>query len=283
MKRKHNQQEITIKVEIKKLKALGRKVNLWNAEAVRNCIQDAPFKGGHKNSLGYVYSYWCEYQGFNYKPQNFRRDTGLPYVPLEKEVDQLIGVFAHSKYGALLQLLKETGFRPIEALRLTPKDFNFESQTVTLNSPAKGSNPRQLKISDKLVSMLKQVIRGKRIDELVWKTRQKGITRTFERNRQLASEKLGNPNLQKISLKTFRHFKATMEYHRTKDILYVQKILGHKNIQNTMVYTHLVQWESQDNFTCRIAKTIEEVQELIEGGFEYVTDFQEAKIFRKRK
>ena len=102
-------------------------------QAVRNYIQDSKFKGGYKNSLGYMYADWCEYQGFDYKPQCFPRETGLPYVPLEKEIDQLIGVFAHSKYGVLLQLLKETGFRPIEALRLTPRDFNFERQTVTLN------------------------------------------------------------------------------------------------------------------------------------------------------
>jgi len=45
----------------------------------------------------------------------------MPYVPLEKEIDQLVGVFAHSKYGALLQLMKETGFRPIEALQYEQK------------------------------------------------------------------------------------------------------------------------------------------------------------------
>ena len=28
-----------------------------------------------------------------------------------------------------------------------------------------------------------------------------------------------------------------MEYHRTKDILRIMKILGHKNIKNTLIYT----------------------------------------------
>jgi len=31
-----------------------------------------------------------------------------------------------------------------------------------------------------------------------------------------------------------------MEYHKTKDILHVKRVLGHKRIENTMVYTHLV-------------------------------------------
>jgi len=118
LKRQHNLAESSIVTKIKKLKAIQRQVNLWNQEEVRNYIQDASFRGGYKNSLGYVYADWCEYQGVKYKPQNFPRETSLPYVPLEKEIDQLIGAFAHSKYGALLQFLKETGFRPVEALRL---------------------------------------------------------------------------------------------------------------------------------------------------------------------
>ena len=89
--------------------------------------------------------------------------------------------------------------------------------------------------------------------------------------------------LLQISFHTFRHWKDTKEYAHTKDILYVQSLLGHKAIQNTLIYTHLVQWENQDNFTCRIAKSVEEAVKLIEAGFEYVTDYEGKKIFRKRK
>jgi integrase len=43
-----------------------------------------------------------------------------------------------------------------------------------------------------------------------------------------------------LSLHTFRYWKATMEYHRTKDILYVMQLLGHERIRNTLIYTQLV-------------------------------------------
>ena len=79
-------------------------------------------------------------------------------------------------------------------------------------------------------------------------------------------------SLNKISLKTFRHFKATMEYHRTKDILYVKEILGHKNIQNTLVYTHLVNFES-DEYTVKVTTSLEGCTKLLEAGFEYITEF----------
>jgi hypothetical protein len=94
---------------------------------------------------------------------------------------------------------------------------------------------------------------------------------------------LGNPRLMKIKLKTFRHWKATMEYHRTKDILYVKELLGHKNIQNTLVYTHLVSFEEDDAWVVKVASSIEEYVALLESGFEYVSDYNEVKVLRKRK
>jgi len=74
-----------------------------------------------------------------------------------------------------------------------------------------------------------------------------------------------------------------MEYHRTKDILYVMKVLGHKNIKNTLIYTQLVDFKEEDEFISKVATTVEEACRLVESGFEYVCDVNGAKIFRKRK
>ena len=58
--------------------------------------------------------------------------------------------------------------------------------------------------------------------------------------------------------------------------------MGHRNIKNTLVYTHLIQFSSEE-FISKVAGTIEEACNLIEAGFEYVTDMDNVKIFRKRK
>lgn len=73
-----------------------------------------------------------------------------------------------------------------------------------------------------------------------------------------------------------------MEYAKTKDILHVMKMLGHRNIQNTLLYTQLISFES-DQFHSATAKTVQDAQKLIESGFEYVCEFNEVKLFRKRK
>ena len=109
------------------------------------------------------------------------------------------------------------------------------------------------------------------------------LRRTFERQRKRLSVKLANPRLQKITIHTLRHWKASTEYHKTKDILHVMQVLGHKNIKNTLLYTQLLPMEKDDSFVCKMAKEPIEIQELIELGFEYVCDLEGTKFFKKRK
>jgi len=79
-----------------------------------------------------------------------------------------------------------------------------------------------------------------------------------------------------------------MEYHRTKDILYVKKILGHKRIQKTLKYIDLeaaIFTTVDDQWTVRVANDVTEACTLTEAGFEYITgEYNDGgKIFRKRK
>jgi hypothetical protein len=47
-------------------------------------------------------------------------------------------------------------------------------------------------------------------------------------------------------------------------------------------YTQLVDFED-DDYVVKVAENVEEDKELIEAGFEYVTDRDCLKIYRKRK
>ena len=93
---------------------------------------------------------------------------------------------------------------------------------------------------------------------------------------------LKNPRISQITFHTFCHWKATAEYAKTKDILYVNQLLGHKRIEATLIYTQLVNFES-DDYHVKVSSTSDEACELIEAGFECVTDLEGKKIFRKRK
>jgi hypothetical protein len=78
-----------------------------------------------------------------------------------------------------------------------------------------------------------------------------------------------------------------MEYHKTKDIIHVKAILGHKDIESTMIYINLenaIFLNDSSEWTCKTAKDTNEATKLIEVGFEYITTTPEGlMLFRKRK
>ena len=110
----------------------------------------------------------------------------------------------------------------------------------------------------------------------------KHFRETFNNQKRRIAHKLHNPRLTRITFHTLRHFYASMEYHKTKDILHVKERLRHRNINNTLIYTHLVHFDA-DTYTVRVAKDVESAVTLLEAGFEYVTDYGDKKLFRKRK
>ena len=134
---------------------------------------------------------------------------------------------------------------------------------------------------DKLMGKLKALQEKSRSNRVFQKSL-KSQTRLFHKQRRKTARKLQNPRIVRISFHTFRHFKATIEYHKTKDILHVMTVLGHKNINNMLIYTQLVDF-GNDKYSVRVAHNVEEDKQLIEAGFEYVTERDGYKIYRKRK
>ena len=151
--------------------------------------------------------------------------------------------------------------------------------------PEKGSKPRIVKISNAALNML-VALKAKSTSQRVFTPNLRALRRVFQRQRERLARKLQNPRLRLIHFHTFRHWKATMLYHQTKDILYVTNFLGHKSIKNTLLYIQLeeaiFQKESEE-YICKVAGSVDEAKELIELGFEYVTEMEGVKLFRKRK
>lgn len=106
----------------------------------------------------------------------------------------------------------------------------------------------------------------------------------FSKRRKRLAETLANPRINKITFHTFRHWGATMLYHKTKNVLHVKQKLGHRSIENTMIYTQLINFES-DEWHVAHAETLEEEDKLIQAGFEFVRydEKENVVIYRKRK
>jgi len=76
----------------------------------------------------------------------------LPFIPEEKELDQLIAACKSRRMAVYLQTLKETFADLGEALKLRWIDVDAQNNAITI-IPVKGHKPRQLKVSSKLIAM----------------------------------------------------------------------------------------------------------------------------------
>ena len=252
--------------------------SLYDPEQIKETIAKQPWSEGRKEYVAEAYSSFLKMVGGKWDPPKYRRVEKIPFIPTEQEIDQLIAGCGE-KTATLLQALKETGMRVGEAWNLNWTDIDFVNSTIRI-TPEKGSHARMFKVSNKLLAMLNTL--PKKSNKIFGTYELCGFRSSFIRQRKRTAEKLQNPRINQITFHTFRHWKATMEYHRTKDILYVMRLLGHKNIKNTLIYTQLVTFEN-DDYICKAATNIREAAELIEAGFEYVCDVASTKLFRKRK
>ena len=72
-----------------------------------------------------------------------------------------------------------------------------------------------------------------------------------------------------------------------KDPFMVELFARHKDMKSTGKYIHyavVYQHSGKDEWNVKAAKTVQEAtDDLISAGFEYVTDIEGLKLFRKRK
>jgi integrase len=266
---------------LRKLVANG--ADLEYPESVKEAIARIKASPNSKVLTVAAYTSFLRFQNRSRIPPKYKHQDKIPFIPGEQEINDLISGCSRT-ISATLLLLKESGMRIGEACRLKWTDVNAENSTISVNEPEKGSCSRIFKASSRLISVLQAL--PKRCDLVLGKSNARQKAAEFQRQRLGLSVKLANPRLKQITFHTLRHWKATMAYHETRDLIYVKQLLGHKQVQNTMKYINIEQAifsESDDKFHVRATTALEEACGLIEAGYEYVTDMNGTKLFRKRK
>jgi len=279
---KNGRSSITIKNYRKFLNGLlSRGLNLLDPEEVKAYIAKAKWNVSTKITAVRKFNVWFRWLKIPWEPPRYTPESAIPFIPTEAELDQLIAGVG-KKTAAYLQLLKETGARPGEISKLTWMDIDFEKRTVRIK-PEKGSLPRILPLSVKAIEMLNSLPRK---SEKIFPPVQI-MESTFRYQRDKLAKKLCNPRLRQITFKTFRHWKGTVEYHKTKDPIYVKQMLGHKDLKSTQIYIHIENTiygtSNNDEFHVKVARTKEEIIGLLEGGWEYVFTHEGLAYFRKRR
>lgn len=270
---------LTIKACFNYLDLMERKgVNILNPEQVKAFIAEQKWQNHSKATFVTYYGIFLKTMHIQWNPPRYRYERKVPFIPLENEIDDLIAGCGR-KMSVFLRLLKETGVRVGEALRLRWRDFDFQKSIVAVNNPEKSSLARALPISPTLKAMLNSLPRN---NNRVFSTSMNTVQSNFRQQRNRLAVKLKNPRLTWITFHTFRHFFATMLYAKTLNILRVQQALGHKNINNTQVYTQLIDFKSEE-YDVQLAETVEEAKKLGEAGFDHYDTIDSCHLYRRRK
>ena len=266
------------------IQRIAKTADINNPESVKEALAKMRVTENTKVSYCVAYTVFLKFQGKSWCAPRYKYRQKLPpFLPNEDEINDLIAGCG-TKTATLLQLMKETGMRIGECLSLTWICVNFEKNVITLTDAEKGSLPRVFRVSTKLLGMVGRLSRG--TEKIFGDMKRTSAESCFRVSRKRIAKKLSNPRIAKIHFHLIRHWFGTMLYHKTKDMDYVRRQLGHRNIMNTQIYVNMEQAffaEGNDDYTVKVASTVEEATTLIEVGFEYVTDMDGKKLFRKRK
>ena len=267
---------------IRALNSIASRVGLDETGSVLAYVARGKWRDSYKANLCDFYNHYCKFYGIIFSKPKYVKVNKIPRVPTEEKINLILG-HASKKYVIVYKLAMECGLRPVEIGNLTPNDIDLEKGTISVVS-AKHGNPRMLRLKEKTHALLTEHIKKGDFgtNDRIFPSGAV-ISNTYERLKASLVKKLNDPELRKVRLYDLWHYYATMLYKRTKDILLVNEQLGHNNINNTLIYTHLVNFSDKEEYYSATAKTVQEAAKLTEQGFDFVCDLDGVKLFRKRK
>ncbi|MDD3052913.1 MAG: tyrosine recombinase XerC [Endomicrobiaceae bacterium] len=174
-----------------------------------------------------------------------KKEKRIPVFLTEQEIHKLFDLpDIDCRDRAMLELLYSSGIRIEELVSTNLKDIDLLSGTVKVFG--KGSSERIVPVGDMCLIAIKNYIDQRRkvgqeckINSPMFLNRfGKRITSRGAR-KVLHGWFIKAGYIQKVSPHTLRHTFATHILDRGCDIRSVQKMLGHKNLSTTQIYTHV--------------------------------------------
>lgn len=176
---------------------------------------------------------------------------------MPKVQNQKIGFFTKEQAKNLLEILERkpsqklyqlttlllfTGARFSEIAKLTWADINFSTYMIYF-APSKDGNERYIKMTSRVSIVINELKKNKTCNFVI-PTKKGNKYEKMPKEWQTEVDKLivGNNKAVKDRLTThsLRHTHASWLAQSGVDILHIKEQLGHKKIETTMRYSHLV-------------------------------------------
>ena len=168
-----------------------------------------------------------------------KKEKRLPVVLSVPEVKALIDSAEFAKTKLIVKLLYSSGLRVSELVHLTPKDLDFQ-QNIGWVRKGKGSKDRIFKIAETISKQLQRYLsKHPETKYLFSNVNEPMSTRNIQILIKKAAYKAGIN--KKVTPHTLRHSFATHLLENGENLLVIQQLLGHENLETTRIYTHISQ------------------------------------------
>jgi len=159
---------------------------------------------------------------------------------LTKEEVNILLKNADSNFYPILMTFLYTGLRKNELINLEWSDIDFQRRKIKVRKKGywnpKGTE-RDIPINKKLFEALKE-LKSKSDSRYVFGKGDKKCSNKLRERLMVLTKKCGLPDVTKLH--SLRHTFASHLVMSGVDLATVQKILGHTDIETTMIYAHLV-------------------------------------------
>jgi hypothetical protein len=272
------------------LKHIAKECDLNNPEQVKTYIANdktqktnKPLNNATKNKYATAYDHYCKINGLKWQKPYYRVEENTPLIPTPADVQAIIDN-ATKRYAVIFTIESEIGCNPEELHKVTQKDINPEQGTISITG-SKGHASGNYKLKSHTAEMLR-IYLHKHTEEHPFPNGH-AQSQMWVQTRRRAYEKLQKPELRKIELRNLRNYSGERFYKSLpiRDPIAVMRHLIHKKLETTMHYIRAIvlDYEDDEQYISRMSTTLEEDAKLIEAGFQYVTERDGTKLFKKRK
>ncbi len=175
-------------------------------------------------------------QNFNQEIPLAKNNEKLPIVLSREEINRMFESVNNLKHRLIIMFLYYTGIRLNELINLKWQDIDFEREIIHLKV-TKGSRDRVLFLHSRLKDFINILKPKKQGLIFVSNFSKKYNKRTIQSIVKNTAKKAGIE--KKVTPHTLRHSFATHLLEAGADIRHIQKLLGHKNLRTTQIYTHV--------------------------------------------
>jgi integrase len=261
------------------------KSNLEDPDTIALFINENWTENSTRNVAVSAYEAFLKSIGKTWNKPTYKQESKKPFIPSDEELQQAI-LTGKKPNMTFSQILYETGARTNEAERIQWEDIDYTRKKIYIKA-SKNGNARFITVSDKLLNMIGRLPRNDK-QTYVFPKKGKNTRRvSFSKRMERLARLTNNTRYRKIHFHTFRHVFALRTYHRTKDILHVKTLLGHRNLMTTQryveLYCQIYDTNQPDQFITKIAATKEERINLINDGWTFIKNDENDWYFRKPK